>query len=334
MGSYRSDDEALIGLARQLTDAYGEARTREDQDYACESIDEFLSEFKRSAPSEALIAFLGLPLTAETYPLVDETQMALAARGPAVVELLLRAVLGDVYDPAGPASERAAETIDELPRGEASLGLTEVLCGRGDGQLKGAAVDGLVALGGLAEPDLVAALDDPRGGDWAQAALEQIRYGREHPGAGGDELDAGEDEEAGDEEAGDDEAVDDQDAEAADDDFANAGDDGDEADDDDDSAGDDGVSAGEGGAWEPDAEAAGEGDAGEGDASGEAAPDPSGPPYEPAGTDQPTPAPEHPATAAPGLLPSAGPDLDLVDDAYEDFLRRFEQEAGGEAPSP
>jgi len=342
MGSYRSDDEALIGLARQLTDAYGEARTREDQDYACESIDEFLSEFKRSAPSEALIAFLGLPLTAETYPLVDETQMALAARGPAVVELLLRAVLGDVYDPAGPASERAAETIDELPRGEASLGLTEVLCGRGDGQLKGAAVDGLVALGGLAEPDLVAALDDPRGGDWAQAALEQIRSGREHPGAGGDELDAGEDEEAGDEEAGDDEAVDDEDAEAADDedaeaaddDFANAGDDGDEADDDDDSAGDDGVSAGEGGAWEPDAEAAGEGDAGEGDASGEAAPDPSGPPYEPAGTDQPTPAPEHPATAAPGLLPSAGPDLDLVDDAYEDFLRRFEQEAGGEAPSP
>jgi len=322
MGSYRSDDEALIGLARQLTDAYGEARTREDQDYACESIDEFLSEFKRSAPSEALIAFLGLPLTAETYPLVDETQMALAARGPAVVELLLRAVLGDVYDPAGPASERAAETIDELPRGEASLGLTEVLCGRGDGQLKGAAVDGLVALGGLAEPDLVAALDDPRGGDWAQAALEQIRYGREHPGAGGDELDAGEDEEAGDEEAGDDEAVDDQDAEAADDDFANAGDDGDEADDDDDSAR-------EGDAREPDAEAAGEGDA-----SGEAAPDPSGPPYEPAGTDQPTPAPEHPATAAPGLLPSAGPDLDLVDDAYEDFLRRFEQEAGGEAPSP
>jgi len=322
MGSYRSDDEALIGLARQLTDAYGEARTREDQDYACESIDEFLSEFKRSAPSEALIAFLGLPLTAETYPLVDETQMALAARGPAVVELLLRAVLGDVYDPAGPASERAAETIDELPRGEASLGLTEVLCGRGDGQLKGAAVDGLVALGGLAEPDLVAALDDPRGGDWAQAALEQILYGREHPGAGGDELDAGEDEEAGDEEAGDDEAVDDQDAEAADDDFANAGDDGDEADDDDDSAR-------EGDAREPDAEAAGEGDA-----SGEAAPDPSGPPYEPAGTDQPTPAPEHPATAAPGLLPSAGPDLDLVDDAYEDFLRRFEQEAGGEAPSP
>ena len=76
-----------------------------------------------------------------------------------------------------------------MPPGEASLGLTEVLCGRGDDELKGAAVDALVALGGLAEPDLVAILDDPDGGDWARAALEQIRFEREHPGAGdvGDE---------------------------------------------------------------------------------------------------------------------------------------------------
>ncbi len=90
MGSYSSDDEALIGLARQLIDAYSEARTREDQDFACDSITEFLAEFRESAPSEALLAFLDLPLTAETYPLVDETQMALAARGPAVVELAAR----------------------------------------------------------------------------------------------------------------------------------------------------------------------------------------------------------------------------------------------------
>ena len=149
MGSYRNDDEALIGLARQLTDAYGEARTREDQDYACESVAEFLSEFRDAAPSEALLAILDLPLTAETYPLVDEAQVALAARGPAVVELLLEAVLGDVYDPDGPAPERAAETLDLMDPGEASLGLCQVLCGRGDDQLKGAAVDGLVALGGL-----------------------------------------------------------------------------------------------------------------------------------------------------------------------------------------
>lgn len=187
MGSYRSDDEALIGLARQLTDAYGEARTSEDQDYACESIAEFLSEFRDAAPGEALLALLDLPLTAETYPLVDEAQVALAARGPAVVELLLEAVLGEVYDPDGPAPERAAETLDQMPSGETSLGLIEVLCGHVDDDMKSAALDGLVALGGLAEPDLVATLGDPEGGDWARAALEQIRFELEHPGADDDE---------------------------------------------------------------------------------------------------------------------------------------------------
>ena len=319
MGSYRSDDEALIGLARQLTDAYGEARTREDQDYACESIDQFLSEFKRSAPSEALLAFLGLPLTAETYPLVDETQMALAARGPAVVELLLEAVLGDVYDPDGPASERAAETIDELPPGEASLGLTEVLCGRGDDQLKGAAVDGLVALGGLAEPDLVSTLDDPRGGDWAQAALEQIRYVQEHPGAGdeagADEDEDEEDEDEEDEEPGDEgaDAGEDEGTDAADDDFTDAGEDG---------------------AWQPDAASVGDEDDSDGATANEAAAHSVGRPEEPAGAGPSAPGPEHPGTGAPGSLPAPGPDLGLVDDAYQDFLRRFEQDAGGEAPSP
>ena len=209
MGSYRNDDEALIGLARQLTDAYGEARTREDQDYACESVAEFLSEFRDAAPSEALLAILDLPLTAETYPLVDEAQVALAARGPGVVELLLEAVLGDVYDPDGPAPERAAETLDLMDPGEASLGLCQVLCGRGDDQLKGAAVDGLVALGGLAEPDLVVTLDDRVGGEWARAALEQLRFEREHPGLLADEEAEPEDEEP---------AVDDEEPAADDDD--------------------------------------------------------------------------------------------------------------------
>ena len=184
MGSYRNDDEALIGLARQLTDAYAEARTREDQDYACDSIAEYLSEFRDAAPSEALLAVLDLPLTVETYPLVDEAQVALAARGPGVVELLLEAVLGDVYDPDGPAPERAAETLDAMDPRAAATGLCEVLCGRGDDQLKGAALDALVALGGAAEPDLTVTRDDPVGGEWARAALEQLRFERDHPGAG------------------------------------------------------------------------------------------------------------------------------------------------------
>jgi hypothetical protein len=98
MGSYRSEDEALIGLARQLTDAYGEASRREDQDFACDAIADFLHEYRLEAPSKALLAVLDLPLTAETYPLVDEAQTLLAGRGPAVVRLLLEAALGEVYD--------------------------------------------------------------------------------------------------------------------------------------------------------------------------------------------------------------------------------------------
>jgi hypothetical protein len=280
MGSYRNDDEALVGLARQLTDAYGEARTREDQDYACESIAEYLAEFREAAPSEALLAILGLPLTAETYPLVDEAQITLAARGPAVAELLLAAALGDVYDPDGPASERAAETFDSMDPHEASLGLCEVLSGRGDDELKSAALDGLVALGGVAEPDLVVTLDDRVGGEWARAALEQLRYEREHAGfvvdeekeayGGGDEAEA---------QAGGDEA----DAEAVE---AEAGDQpaGDSA-----SAQDDGPV--DEGATETGAEA------------------PAGPHGSPT------------------------PDKTLVDDAYDEFLRRYEQESGGEPSS-
>lgn len=258
MGSYRDDDEALVGLARQLTDAYGEARTREDQDYACDSIAEYLAEFRDAAPSAALLAILDLPLTAETYPLVDEAQVALAARGPGVVEALLQAVLGRVYDPDGPAPERAAETLDAMDPRIASPGLCDVLCGRGDDQLKSAAVDALVALGGVAEPDLVVALGDRVGGEWARPALERLRFEREHPDPHTGEV---REEDPG-------------------------------APEDEESASD----------REPAAE--------DGDDGREARSDlPSGPQGSP------------------------GPDKRVVDDAYDDFLRRFEQESGGE-PSP
>lgn len=297
MGSYRSDDEALIGLARQLTDAYGEARIREDQDYACDSIAEFLAEFRESAPSEALLALLDLPLTAETYPLVDEAQVALAARGPAVVELLLEALLGEVYDPDGPAPERAAEALDQMPPGEASLGLVEVLCGRADDDVKAAAVDGLVALGGIAEPDLVATLDDPEGGVWAHDALEQIRFALENPSL------------AAEDETGREEGERDGDGEGFDD------------------AGPEQV-AGDAG---PDDEGAvlDDEDAGAGDqeAGRDAAAD--------AGEDARVSASDGEPGAPPGPASGsiAGPDGGLVDAAYEDFLRRFEQQAGDDSSS-
>ena len=183
MSSYRSEDEALTGLARQLTDAYIEARTREDQDFACAAIAEFLADSRETAPAEALLAFLDLPLTAETYPLVDEAQTTLADRGAEVVQALLEAVSGDVYDAGGPSPERAAETLDMMDRRAAVQGLVRVLCGRAHGDVKGAALDRLAALGAYAEPALTAALDDPEGGEWALAALEQIRLERAQPDA-------------------------------------------------------------------------------------------------------------------------------------------------------
>lgn len=294
MGNYGSEEEALIGIARQLTDAYGEARTREDQDYACDEIAAFLAMQRLEAPSEALLAILDLPLTRETYPLVDAAQSTLAGRGPAVVELLLEAVLGEVYDPDGPAPERAAETLDLMDRREAAQGLTEALCGRGDDELKGAAVDGLVALGAFAEPTLAAVLDDPMGGDWAQAALEQIRFVREHPGAASGD-DVGEVDTFGgfvDDYGPPEDAPDDD----ADDDVADEADPG----------GD--VDAG----LDQDGEE--EGYAGR---------------AETARSDDAEPARDSEAGAAAGR--PTGPDQDAVDGSYEDFLRRFEQESGGDA---
>jgi len=302
MGSYSSDEEALIALARQLTDAYGEARTRADQDYACDEIAAFLAMQRLEAPSEALLAILDLPLTTETYPLVDAAQSTLAGRGPAVVELLLQAVLGEVYDPDGPAPERAAETLDLMDRREAAQGLMEVLCGRGDDQLKGVAVDGLVALGAFAEPGLSGMLDDPLGGDWAQAALEQLRFVREHPGAAsGDEAtdEAGAVEGFVDDYGPPDEAAD----EGSDGEAAGETDAGDDVDADRDQGEEDGADAGSTEAEDSDdVEPARDSDAGAG---------------------------ARPGPAAAGG--PADPDQDVVDGSYEEFLRRFEQESGGDA---
>jgi hypothetical protein len=296
MGGYRSEEEALIGLARQLTDAYGEARRREDQDYACDAIAEFLSEYRTSAPSEALLAILDLPLTAETYPLVDEAQTTLAGRGPAVVELLLEALLGEVYDPDGPASDRAAETLDLMDRRDAVQGLVEVLCGRADDDVKGAAVDGLVALGAFAEPALAGALADADGGVWARAAIDQIRLEDAQP-------EVFEEYAAGEGAAPDDASelrAPDANAEPAPDEHAHP-------------------ARGE----EPGGSPAGAG-------------------QDVADTDPPTASGADPeasfgADPQPGLgahpPTGSGPDSGVVDDAYDDFLRRFHEDSGGEPSS-
>ncbi len=178
MRHYRTDDEALVALARQVTDAYREARTAPDQDYACDAIAGFLSEHREHAPAEALLALLDLPLTAETFPLVDEAQMALVARGAESVGPLLAAMAGEVYDVGGPVSQRAGEVLRTLDTAIAAGGLVAALCGAHDDRVKGVALEVLLELGGAAEPYLVAARADPDCLSWVDAALAQVRRAR------------------------------------------------------------------------------------------------------------------------------------------------------------
>lgn len=182
MSTYRSEEEAVIGLARQLADACREAGTDEDMAYAADAVDDFLHDNDTHAPAEALIALLDLPMNKHTWPLVDSVEETLIARGWEVVEPLLAATLGRVYDLAGPVPGRARETLGGLPDGKYIFGLIDVLRGKGDDDLKQAAVEELVALGEKAEPALLEALDHPVARRWAQDALGDLKAARREAG--------------------------------------------------------------------------------------------------------------------------------------------------------
>ena len=179
MAHYRSEEEALIGLARQLADAYEEAKTDEDREYAAEAIDGFLSDHDDHAPTEALVALLDLPLNKLTWPLVDSVENTLIERGWEVVEPLLAATLGRVYDIDGPVPLRARETMNGLSYAKLVFGLIDVIRSKADDDLKRAAVHDLVALGDVAEPALLEALDHAVARPWAQDALGDIRAAKE-----------------------------------------------------------------------------------------------------------------------------------------------------------
>jgi HEAT repeat protein len=178
-GRYSSEEEALVGLARQLADAFEEAQTEEDREYAAGAIDDFLSDHDHYAPTEALIALLDLPLTKQTWPLVDSVEATLIERGTEVVEELLDASRGHVYDLDGPVPQRALETLHGLSDTRLVRGLLRILAGRADDELKQAAADQLVAVG---EP-AVAALEEALYGEtarrWVEDALGDIRAARE-----------------------------------------------------------------------------------------------------------------------------------------------------------
>ena len=181
-GQYKDDGEALIGLARQLADAFEEAQTLEDQEYAAEAIDDFLSEHDHYAPDEALIALLDLPMTKLTWPLVDSVETTLAERGITAVWALLEAVDARVYDHGGQTPARALETLGAMHEADFIRGLVNVMAGAAEDDLKAAAVKVLVRTGGPAVPALVDALRDPAARRWAEDALGDIRAAREEAG--------------------------------------------------------------------------------------------------------------------------------------------------------
>jgi HEAT repeat protein len=174
-GQYKDDGEALIGLARQLADAFEEAQTPEDREYAAEAIDDYLSECDHYAPEEALIALLDLPITKLTWPLVDSVEATLAERGQPAVWPLLEAIDGRVYDRGGQTPARALETLGAMREPDVIRGLVEVMAGAGDDDLKAAAVKILVGTGRPAVPALEDALQDPVARRWAEDALGDIR---------------------------------------------------------------------------------------------------------------------------------------------------------------
>ena len=181
-GQYKDDGEALIGLARQLADAFEEAQTPVDREYAAEAIDDYLSECDHYAPDEALIALLDLPMTKLTWPLVDSVEATLAERGLPAVWPLLEAIDRRVYDRGGQTPARALETLAAMREADVIRGLVEVMAGAADDDLKAAAVKLLVGTGQPAVPALEDALQDPAARRWAEDALGDIRAARAEAG--------------------------------------------------------------------------------------------------------------------------------------------------------
>jgi hypothetical protein len=176
---YRDQEEALIGLARQLADAYEEAQTADDREYAAGEIAGFINESGEDAPDDALIALLDLPRSNVTTTwIIDRVEALLTARGPGAVEALLVASRGHVYDIAGPSPRRALETLSAMVDTEVDevvQGLIEVLSGSGDQGLKDAAAAGLVAIGPPAIDQLRRARTDPVAAQWVEDALGELR---------------------------------------------------------------------------------------------------------------------------------------------------------------
>jgi hypothetical protein len=194
--------DGSLDVARELVYAYTDALESGDADaeaYATEQIDAFIDEIGDDSDSAPFVELLDLPLNETTLALLSEVGGELRRRGPAVVEALLAAAVGDgppdlsvsdVLSVAGavgallealtrypdtpPRVENALAVLKGMDRDDLILGLIEVLEGKGDDRLKQAAYDTLVEIGGPALDELRLSLKDRDAKPWVVEALGEI----------------------------------------------------------------------------------------------------------------------------------------------------------------
>jgi hypothetical protein len=191
-------DESL-DVARQLVYAYADALEGADSEaYAVEQLEDFIDDTGDYTDSAVLVELLDLPLDETTLSLLNEVGTKLRRRGPAVVESLLVAAVGDgppdlsvadVLSVAGavgalleaatryphtPRVENALAVLKGMDQNDLILGLIEVLEGRADERVKQAANDTLMEIGEPALDELRMSRRDRDADPWVIDALDDL----------------------------------------------------------------------------------------------------------------------------------------------------------------
>jgi len=167
IGSPRPEPVDLM-TARQLVNAFVDARTPEDREYAVEEAESFLVAGGDEVSDEALLAFLHIPATELTMTVLDSVATDLAARAPGTVAALLDLSLRA----ADAARQNAAIVLGRLSAGSLAAALVAILR-RQDVRdaFKKAEAARLIAVGRPAATHIFDALAEPEPRSWiAQVA--------------------------------------------------------------------------------------------------------------------------------------------------------------------
>jgi hypothetical protein len=142
--------------ARQLVDAYREARSDEDRAYALDEAESFLFTVGDDVGADVLTTFFAIPPGDATLPLFDLIEGCLGGHMPGEMGRVLHAVA----DGEPPAPDNALAFLLALPASLLVRSLIAVLAGREDDRVKGVAADLLLRLGEQAAVQIFDALDD------------------------------------------------------------------------------------------------------------------------------------------------------------------------------